>query len=193
MTLNEWGDFLAGTTAPLALFWLVIGYFQHGEELRLNTEALNAQKEELRRQVQETATLAENSERQAQEAERLAQITQAGIDREAAREAREAKPVFVPHGGEQSAKRRNTNIKNRGGEVSNVVLHYEGPYDLVFSPIQIFDSETVARLTIREGREPIEYPIRFRIDCTDCLGTKLELWFELQENHKLLELAANAP
>ena len=49
MTLNEWGDFLAGTTAPLALFWLVIGYFQHGEELRLNTEALNAQKEELRR------------------------------------------------------------------------------------------------------------------------------------------------
>lgn len=37
MTLNEWGDFLAGASAPLALLWLVIGYFQHGQELRLNT------------------------------------------------------------------------------------------------------------------------------------------------------------
>ena len=57
MSLNEWGDFLAGVSAPLALFWLVVGYFQQGEELRLNTEALKAQQEELRRQVQETATL----------------------------------------------------------------------------------------------------------------------------------------
>ena len=35
MTLNAWGDFLAGVSAPLALLWLVVGYFQHGEELRL--------------------------------------------------------------------------------------------------------------------------------------------------------------
>ena len=138
MTLNEWGDFLAGTTAPLALFWLVIGYFQHGEELRLNTEALNAQKEELRCQVQETAILAENSERQAQEAERLAQITKAGIDREAARESREAKPVFVSQGGEHSTKGRITKIKNRGGEAYNVTLNYEGSYNVTFSPIRIF-------------------------------------------------------
>ena len=27
MSLNEWGDFLAGVSAPLALLWLVIGYF----------------------------------------------------------------------------------------------------------------------------------------------------------------------
>ena len=32
INLNEWGDFLAGVTAPLALFWLVIGYFQHSKE-----------------------------------------------------------------------------------------------------------------------------------------------------------------
>ena len=195
MTLNEWGDFLAGTTAPLALFWLVIGYFQHGEELRLNTEALNAQKEELRRQVQETATLAENSERQAQEAERLAQITKAGIDREAARESREAKPVFVSQGGGRSASdgRVTTKIRNRGGEAYNVRVHYEGPYEVSFSPIQIFDKDKIANLSIKEGSEPIQFPIQLRIDCTDCLGTKLELWFELQENHKLFEVAANAP
>ena len=75
MTLNEWGDFLAGAFAPLALGWLVVGYFQHGEELRLNTKTLEAQQEELRRQVEETANLARNSERQAKAAEELAQIT----------------------------------------------------------------------------------------------------------------------
>ena len=48
MSLNEWGDFLAGSVAPLALLWLVIGYFQQGEELRFNTETLRLQQEELR-------------------------------------------------------------------------------------------------------------------------------------------------
>ena len=74
MTLNAWGDFLAGVSAPLALLWLVIGYFQHGEELRLNTRALEAQQEELRRQVEETATLAKNAERQARAAEGLERL-----------------------------------------------------------------------------------------------------------------------
>ena len=51
MSLNEWGDFLAGVSAPLALLWLVVGYFQHGEELRLNTTVLEAQQKELQLQV----------------------------------------------------------------------------------------------------------------------------------------------
>ena len=74
MAVNAWGDFLAGVSAPLALLWLVIGYFQHGEELRLNTRALEAQQEELRRQVEETATLAKNAERQARAAEGLERL-----------------------------------------------------------------------------------------------------------------------
>jgi len=69
------GDFLAGATAPLALLWLVIGYFQHGDELRINTIVLEAQQKELQLQVKETATLAKSSERQAMAAEMLAQIT----------------------------------------------------------------------------------------------------------------------
>ncbi|MDR2330320.1 MAG: hypothetical protein LBE58_12015 [Comamonas sp.] len=46
--INELGDFLAGVFAPLAFLWLVIGYFQQGEELRLNTENLALQVEELK-------------------------------------------------------------------------------------------------------------------------------------------------
>ncbi|TQV82842.1 hypothetical protein [Aliikangiella coralliicola] len=50
---NEWGDFFAGISAPLAFLWLVIGYFQQGEELKQNTEALKKQDEALRLQVKE--------------------------------------------------------------------------------------------------------------------------------------------
>src|SRR5262245_52806031 len=71
MELNEWGDFVAGFSAALALPWLVIGYLQQGEELRLNTEALKAQEKALQQQVEETHVLARSSERQAAAAENL--------------------------------------------------------------------------------------------------------------------------
>lgn len=53
MTPNEFGDFMAGAFGPLALFWLVCGYFQQGAELRQNTKALKMQSDALERQVDE--------------------------------------------------------------------------------------------------------------------------------------------
>ena len=74
---NEWGDFLAGTFAPLAFLWLVLGYLQQGQALRQNTEALKLQAHELRlssetlrQQVEATNALAQHTERQADATER---------------------------------------------------------------------------------------------------------------------------
>ena len=53
MAFNEWGDFFAGVFAPLAFMWLVVGYFQQGEELRQNTLALQQQEQALQYQVEE--------------------------------------------------------------------------------------------------------------------------------------------
>lgn len=53
LTLNEWGDFIAGAFAPLAFFWLVVGYFQQGEELGQNTQALRLQAQELKAAVEQ--------------------------------------------------------------------------------------------------------------------------------------------
>jgi hypothetical protein len=39
---NKWGDWAAGMFAPLAFGWLVLGYFQQGEELRLQAQELRA-------------------------------------------------------------------------------------------------------------------------------------------------------
>lgn len=54
MRLNEVGDFLAGTIGTMGLFWLVLGFMQQGEGLRLSTEALKIQATELQ---QSTAAL----------------------------------------------------------------------------------------------------------------------------------------
>lgn len=50
---NELGDFLAGTFAPLAFMFLILGYIQQGEELQQNTEALKLQADELRNSVEQ--------------------------------------------------------------------------------------------------------------------------------------------
>lgn len=42
-SLNEVGDFLAGTAGVLALLWLVLGYVQQGKELRQNTDEIKNQ------------------------------------------------------------------------------------------------------------------------------------------------------
>jgi hypothetical protein len=51
LPLNELGDFMGGAFGPMAILWLVLGFFQQGEELRQNTRALHLQAEELRESV----------------------------------------------------------------------------------------------------------------------------------------------
>jgi hypothetical protein len=55
---NEWGDFLAGTVGPLALIWIVIGYFQQGEELRNSVNTLQLQTKELKNSVDQQREIA---------------------------------------------------------------------------------------------------------------------------------------
>ncbi|EJM24744.1 hypothetical protein [Pseudomonas sp. GM25] len=52
MPLNEVGDFLAGAIGTVSLFWLVLGFMQQGEGLRLSTEALKIQATELQQSTE---------------------------------------------------------------------------------------------------------------------------------------------
>lgn len=52
-SLNELGDFLAGIFAPIAFFWLVLGYIQQAKQLEQNTQALKQQEQALRLQIEE--------------------------------------------------------------------------------------------------------------------------------------------
>lgn len=59
LTPDEWGGYLSGVFGPLAFLWLVLGYFQQGEELRHSAEALRLQGEELRHSVEQQRQLVE--------------------------------------------------------------------------------------------------------------------------------------
>lgn len=52
-SLNEFGDFLAGVFAPIAFFWLILGYMQQGKQLEQNTKALEQQERALQLQIDE--------------------------------------------------------------------------------------------------------------------------------------------
>ncbi len=58
---NEWGDFLAGTFGPLALLWVVLGFFLQSHELRNSIRALELQTDELKSSVEAQNSLAESS------------------------------------------------------------------------------------------------------------------------------------
>jgi hypothetical protein len=53
LTPNEIGDFLAGILGPLATFWLILGFFQQGHELRNSTNALRQQSLEFAKTVRQ--------------------------------------------------------------------------------------------------------------------------------------------
>lgn len=57
MQPHAWGDFFAGVFSPLAFMWLVLGYLQQGEELRLSTAALHLQAKELNASVNQQQAL----------------------------------------------------------------------------------------------------------------------------------------
>jgi hypothetical protein len=64
LKLNELGDFAAGAFGPMAILWLVLGYFQQGEELKQNTEALNLQAYELKNSVEQQQALVDIARKQ---------------------------------------------------------------------------------------------------------------------------------
>ena len=124
LQLNALGDFLAGSFAPLAFMWLVLGYSQQGDELRQNGEALLLQAKELHHSVEEQRALvsvARDEHAANIEAMRLQreQWEAQKRDAEAARQ-----PLFQFHPGIQQSsngrRKMHLTVTNLGGDCSNV-------------------------------------------------------------------------
>lgn len=120
MPLNEIGDFLAGFFSPVAFLWLVVGYFQQGEELKLNTRALELQVAELRMSVEQQRELVEVTRADMT-------LTKQAHDLEVAREKRMAQPIFqLQIGGYTSsalgAAEVDVTLSNHGHSATSLVL-----------------------------------------------------------------------
>lgn len=64
-SLQDFGQWLSGVAGALAFIWLIVSYFQQGEELELQRLELSATREQLTLQKDEMARLADQAEKQA--------------------------------------------------------------------------------------------------------------------------------
>lgn len=129
--LNEWGDFIAGFSAPLAFFWLVLGYMQQGEELKNNTEMLRLQAEELKHSTHALQLQAEELRNSVEQQSRLVDVSREQVqleidtkaeERQRRREAARPRFVAAPSGGGESGgvKTHNLKITNIGSIATDV-------------------------------------------------------------------------
>jgi hypothetical protein len=125
LTLNELGDFLAGSFGPIAFFWLVLGYIQQGKELKVSSDALRLQAAELKSSVEAQRDLVEVS--RAQVAAELESAAESKLHRISL-----IKPFFVGFGAGASHSgdfhKMHFAIKNLGAPVSRVVFAFHGEF-----------------------------------------------------------------
>jgi len=123
---NAWGDFLAETFGPLALAWIVLGFFLQSRELQHSVDALRLQAEELRNSVeQQKAMVAVSNEQLALEIE-----TRDRLDRN---ERAETTPFFTllysknlsMSIGLLDREYLDLTLQNLGGSAKNVELIFE--------------------------------------------------------------------
>ena len=120
---NEVGDFLAGVFSPLAFLWLVLGYFQQGQELRQNNKALELQAMELHNSVKQQEKMVEVTKSQLD-----AEIE--NIQHQRAMWQKSIEPRILVKSGGVSQLFGTYNFKveilNRGHYVENVLVEVDG-------------------------------------------------------------------
>lgn len=123
---NEVGDFLAGAFAPLAFFWLVLGFFQQGSELRNSGSALWLQGEELRNSVEQQRQLVDVTREQV-----TSDHARALADQKRARQLAQPKLELAVGGwgGGQGSRNQSFQLANYGKPCTQVRVQFDGEWN----------------------------------------------------------------
>lgn len=138
---NELGDFLAGITAPVAFFWLVVGYFQQGEELRQNTEALKQQEDALKQQVEESRNLVRVTSEQAHST-----IESQIFERD--RELRELQPLFTVEQIRTTSGVLEIRLNNQGNVAHDVRFVAHGHFAITIDSLMLWKTKEIVSFNL---------------------------------------------
>ena len=170
MDLNQWGDYFSGAVAPVAFFWLILGYFQQGEELRQNTKALKLQQIELQKQVEETAALVKQSELQASASSEMVALERARDIEEKKMESKKRQPLFKYDSATKLDTRRvQVKIINKGGLARNIRISSDNECKASIHPRDALPKGERGVITINNMNC---LPSVFSIDYLDEVGDK---------------------
>lgn len=160
---NEWGDVFAGMAAPMAFLWLVLGFIQQGQELKLSTDALKLQAAELKNAVEQHRQLVEVSREQVEASLRR--------EREEHRLRRlNSQPAFALYQAGITPShlriRYDIGLRNEGGQATNVNVSVEG-FEIARSTFPVV--RPGAEVTIRLSRpaDPEAPPTNIHITYLD--------------------------
>ena len=178
MELSSLGDFMAGAFGPVAILWLVLGYFQQGIELRQNSEALRLQADELKNSVIQQAALAKS----AGESLRL-QIEEARTAEKLRQES--FKPIFIQQHTRCSKEtdsmgnvhfyQLSCKILNSGNRCSNISLVTSNKYFRLQCSENIAQNGDTFTITCNFAPDtPDLKGSRIQIKCTDASGAPFE-------------------
>jgi hypothetical protein len=177
MTPNDFADFLAGCFAPLAFLWLVLGFFQQGDELRNSVAALRLQGEELRNSVEQQRQLVDVTREQLG-------LERANLQSEAETAVRRAEPIFhISCGIKQGSRIREGDgflparyyskftVSNMGAECRRLEFSDGGTSNIKF-PSFPKDNRFDFRYEIVKNNEIKS--LTLTISCIDLLGNDLQ-------------------
>ncbi|MGS6393402.1 hypothetical protein ACVG01_12255 [Pseudomonas aeruginosa] len=137
LELNELGDFFAGIFGPVAFLWLVLGYFQQGNELRL-------QAQELRNSVEQQRELVAVTREQV-----TAELENSRFARE--QRAQAIRPFFIGEGsgGSHSGNHHKLDfaVKNLGAPITRVDFEFDGVMSLLSKKSHLMSNGDIARFT----------------------------------------------
>ncbi|MDC7825304.1 hypothetical protein PQS90_09090 [Pseudomonas sp. BLCC-B13] len=154
LELNEIGDFFAGLFGPLAFLWLVLGYFQQGDELKQGTKALLLQADELKRSVEQQSIMAAAANQQIDVQRESVRLQQFEMDKALAPNFRFG--CSSRSGGEGRGALVETafKVKNSGHEVAEVSIE-------CIPPIGDFSKLEVERFASGTERD---HPLKFVVE-----------------------------
>lgn len=184
MPLNNLGDFLAGAFGPLAIVWLVLGYFQQGIELRQNSQALHLQAQELANSVEQQRELVKVAQDQ-YKADREAMEHQMRVfAQEQERERRSALPNFVieGYGGSHSTMSEHSfSLRNIGAPCSSVRMRaLDGEITFLPESYMTMTKDGTAKFICKLPRQPEFDEKEVALTFTDMYGNPGGIQFVLR-------------
>ncbi len=165
LTPNTVGDFLAGMMAPVAFLWLILGYYQQGQELKQNTKALMLQEQALSQQAEELQESVEQQRRLVEVTQRQVAITEQTLRLERVKLTKISQ-MKLRIGASQvnkisSGMRVLFHLTNTGHTVTSVRLAPVGDFSIEPLFISIFDFNHEVQFTLLCKETTLEGVVQF--------------------------------
>jgi len=172
ISLNEIGDFLAGVFGPLSIFWLVLGFFQQGSELRLQVA-------ELANSVEQQKELVSVS-RETLDHERDL-LKQREDERERLMAPRVSAYISnISSAGSPRLYRTRINMRNIGNQLSNVELYCSpSPVGGGNNAWDFWDNGQLVNPRLEFKEDFQESGLKLIVNCSDMDGARYSIYFEL--------------